>query len=100
MGFPFTSLDLNENNIAGLIALNKVTVNIPNVYENNLFNIELIKNFDQKFGYQTKSLLARILHEKEVANPFQAYRIRLSNHSKKGIRRDRLYTHPTKFPRF
>ena len=39
--------------------------------------------------------LARIFHEKEVANPFQAIRIRLSDHSKKGIRRDRLYTRPT-----
>jgi len=68
IGFPFTSLDLNDSNIAGLIALKKVTVNIPNVYENNLFNIELIKNFDQKFGYQTKSLLAVPLlnHENDV----------------------------------
>ncbi len=41
------------------------------------------------------SLLTRIFHEKEVANPFQAIRIRLSDHSKKGIRRDRLYTRPT-----
>ena len=44
--------------------------------------------------------LARILHEKEVANPFQAYKIRLNVNSKKGTRRDRLYTHPTRFPRF
>ena len=46
------------------------------------------------------STLARILHEKEVANPFQAYKIRLNVNSKKGTRRDRLYTHPTRFPRF
>ena len=45
-------------------------------------------------------LLARIFHEKEMANPFQAYKIRLNANSKKGIRRDRLYTHPTRFPRF
>ena len=44
--------------------------------------------------------LARIFHEKEMANPFQAYKIRLNANSKKGIRRDRLYTHPTRFPRF
>ncbi len=43
----------------------------------------------------TIGCLARIFHEKEVANPFQAIRIRLSDHSKKGIRRDRLYTRPT-----
>ncbi len=66
--FPFASLDLNDSNIAGLIALQKITVNIPNVYENNLFNIDLIKNFDQKFGYKTKSLLAVPLlnHEDDV----------------------------------
>jgi hypothetical protein len=65
MGFPFSSLDLNDNNIAGLIALNKVTVNVPNFYKNYLFNIELTKNSDQKFGYQTKSLLAVPLHNHE-----------------------------------
>ena len=47
-----------------------------------------------------KNSLARIFHEKEMANPFQAYKIRLNANSKKGIRRDRLYTHPTRFPRF
>jgi len=45
-------------------------------------------------------LLARILHEKEVANPFQAYKIRLNVNSKEGTRRDRLYIHPTRFPSF
>ncbi len=46
------------------------------------------------------SHLACIFHEKEVVNPFQAFKIRLNANSKKGIRRDRLYTHPAGFPRF
>ena len=56
--------------------------------------------FDLDNRYESISKLARILHEKEVANPFQAYKIRLNVNSKKGTRRDRLYTHPTRFPRF
>ncbi len=35
--------------------------------------------------------LAPILHEKRVANSLQAFKIRLTCQSKKGIRRDRLY---------
>jgi len=38
-----------------------------------------------------KGGIARILHEKKMAKTFQAFKIRLSDNSKKGIRRDRLY---------
>jgi len=35
--------------------------------------------------------LTRILHEKKMVNSFQAFKIRLTWQSRKGIRRDRLY---------
>jgi hypothetical protein len=39
-------------------------------------------------GAPGKDSLGRILHEKKMAKTFQAFKIRLSNNSKKGIRRD------------
>jgi hypothetical protein len=47
----------------------------------------------------TTPLLAGILHEKKMAKTFQAFKIRLSDNSKKGIRRDKLYSSPTRISR-
>ena len=67
--------------------------------ESKLLEVEL-SEADLTSANLSNSDLTRIFHEKEMANPFQAYKIRLNANSKKGIRRDRLYTHPTRFPRF
>ena len=70
-----------------------------NISSGSLSEIERGKNLPSASTLASIHL-TRILHEKEVANPFQAYKIRLNVNSKKGTRRDRLYTHPTRFPRF
>ena len=63
---------------------------------NWVLDADLSKFFDR---IDHKELI-RILHEKEVVNSFQAFKIRLNDNSKKGTHRDESYTSSTRFSRF
>lgn len=70
---PFPSVELNETNVSAFVALNGVSVNIPDVYDTALFDFTDPKNFDRATGYRTKSMLVVLLrnHENDVIGVLQ-----------------------------
>ena len=54
---PFTPVELNQSNVSAYVALNGVPVNIPDVYNTDLFDFTGPKKFDQSTGYRSKSML-------------------------------------------
>ncbi len=53
----FPPIDIKESNVSGYVALNKKPVNIPDVYESELFDFTGPKNFDRTSNYRSKSML-------------------------------------------
>ena len=61
---PFDSLQMyqpdgtpNFSNVAAAVALNRVTVNIPDVYESKIFDFSGTRAFDKNTGYRSQSFL-------------------------------------------
>ncbi len=70
---PFPSVELNETNVSAFVALNGVSVNIPDVYDTALFDFTDPINFDRLTGYHTQSMLVVLLrnHENDVIGVLQ-----------------------------
>ena len=54
---PFAPVELNESNVSAYVALKGVSVNIPDVYNTDLFDFTGPKKFDQSTGYRSQSML-------------------------------------------
>jgi len=63
----------NEKNVSAYVALAQKTVNIHDAYEEEGFDFEGTKNFDEKSGYRSKSFLTVPLknHESEIIGVMQ-----------------------------
>jgi HD-GYP domain-containing protein (c-di-GMP phosphodiesterase class II) len=70
---PFPPVELNESNVSAFVALNGISVNIPDVYDTTLFDFTDPKNFDRATGYRTKSLLVVLLknHDDDIIGVLQ-----------------------------
>ena len=70
---PFPPVELDATNVSAFVAVNGVSVNIPDVYETALFDFTNPKSFDQATGYRTKSMLVVLLknHENDVIGVLQ-----------------------------
>ncbi len=70
---PFPPVELNQANVSAFVALNGISVNIPDVYNTALFDFTDPKTFDQATGYRTKSMLVVLMknHEDEVIGVLQ-----------------------------
>lgn len=53
----FPAVDIVESNVSGYVAINKKPVNIPDVYESELFDFTGPRNFDRTSNYRSKSML-------------------------------------------
>ncbi len=54
---PFPPVELEESNVSAYVALNDKTVNIPDVYDSEVFDFTGPKKFDESSGYRSKSML-------------------------------------------
>jgi HD-GYP domain-containing protein (c-di-GMP phosphodiesterase class II) len=54
---PFAPVELNESNVSAYVALKGLSVNIPDVYNTDLFDFTGPKKFDQSSGYRSQSML-------------------------------------------
>jgi len=63
----------NQKNVSAFVALTGKTVNIKDAYEEEGFDFEGTKNFDEKSGYRSKSFLTVPLknHESEIIGVMQ-----------------------------
>lgn len=70
---PFPPVELKESNVSAFVALKGVSVNIPDVYDTDLFDFTGPKKFDQSTGYRSKSMLVVPLrnHENDVIGVLQ-----------------------------
>lgn len=53
----FPPVELVESNVSAFVALHGIPVNIPDVYDTNLFDFTGPKMFDKSTGYRSKSML-------------------------------------------
>ena len=70
---PFPPVELKETNVSAFVALKGISVNIPDVYDTDLFDFTGPKKFDQSTGYRSKSMLVVPLrnHENDVIGVLQ-----------------------------
>ncbi len=70
---PFPPVELKETNVSAFVALKGISVNIPDVYDTELFDFTGPKKFDQSTGYRSKSMLVVPLrnHENDVIGVLQ-----------------------------
>jgi len=70
---PFPPVELKETNVSAFVALKGVSVNIPDVYDTDLFDFTGPKKFDQSTGYRSKSMLVVPMrnHENDVIGVLQ-----------------------------
>ena len=70
---PYPPIAIKESNVSGFSALKGVTINIPDVYDSDLFDFTGPKMFDDFTGYRSKSMLVLPLknHESEVVGVLQ-----------------------------
>ncbi len=70
---PFPPVELKESNVSAFVALKGVSVNIPDVYDTDLFDFTGPKKFDQSTGYRSKSMLVVPMrnHENDVIGVLQ-----------------------------
>lgn len=66
-------IDLVESNVSAYVALKGVSVNIPDVYDTNLFDFTGPKEFDKASGYRSISMLVCPMrnHENDVIGVLQ-----------------------------
>ena len=70
---PFPPVELKESNVSAYVAIKGEPVNIPDVYDTDLFDFTGPKKFDQSTGYRSKSMLVIPLknHEDDVIGVLQ-----------------------------
>ena len=70
---PFPPVELKETNVSAFVALKGVSVNIPDVYDTDLFDFTGPKKFDQSTGYRSKSMLVVPMrnHDNDVIGVLQ-----------------------------
>ena len=70
---PFPPVELKESNVSAYVALKGQSVNIPDVYDTDLFDFTGPKKFDQSMGYRSKSMLVIPMknHEDDVIGVLQ-----------------------------
>ncbi|MEK9628926.1 MAG: HD domain-containing phosphohydrolase [Nitrospinota bacterium] len=70
---PFPPVELKESNVSAFVALKGQSVNIPDVYDTDLFDFTGPKKFDQSTGYRSKSMLVVPMknHESDVIGVLQ-----------------------------
>jgi HD-GYP domain-containing protein (c-di-GMP phosphodiesterase class II) len=70
---PFPPVELKESNVSAFVALNGISVNIPDVYDTTLFDFTDPKNFDRATGYRTQSMLVVLLknHDDDIIGVLQ-----------------------------
>jgi len=70
---PFPPVELKETNVSAFVALKGISVNIPDVYDTELFDFTGPKKFDQSTGYRSKSMLVVPMrnHENDVIGVLQ-----------------------------
>jgi len=70
---PFPPVELKESNVSAYVALKGQAVNIPDVYDTDLFDFTGPKKFDQSMGYRSKSMLVIPMknHENDVIGVLQ-----------------------------
>ena len=70
---PFPPVELKETNVSAFVALKGISVNLPDVYDTDLFDFTGPKKFDQSTGYRSKSMLVVPLrnHENDVIGVLQ-----------------------------
>ena len=70
---PFPPVELKESNVSAFVALKGVSVNIPDVYNTDLFDFTGPKKFDDSTGYRSKSMLVVPMrnHENDVIGVLQ-----------------------------
>ncbi|PIQ96241.1 MAG: hypothetical protein COV67_10575 [Nitrospinae bacterium CG11_big_fil_rev_8_21_14_0_20_56_8] len=70
---PFPPVELKESNVSAFVALKGISVNIPDVYDTDLFDFTGPKKFDKSTGYRSKSMLVVPLrnHENDIIGVLQ-----------------------------
>jgi HD-GYP domain-containing protein (c-di-GMP phosphodiesterase class II) len=70
---PFPPVELKESNVSAFVALKGQSVNIPDVYDTDLFDFTGPKKFDQSTGYRSKSMLVvpMMNHDSDVIGVLQ-----------------------------
>lgn len=70
---PFPPVEMKESNVSAFVALKGVSVNIPDVYDTDLFDFTGPKKFDSSTGYRSKSMLVVPMrnHENDVIGVLQ-----------------------------
>ncbi len=70
---PFPPVELKESNVSAYVALKGEPVNIPDVYDTDLFDFTGPKKFDKSTGYRSKSMLVIPMknHENDVIGVLQ-----------------------------
>lgn len=69
----FDPLEMKESNVSAFVALHGIPVNIPDVYDTNLFDFTGPKNFDAQYGYRSQSMLVVPMrnHENDIIGVLQ-----------------------------
>ncbi len=69
----FDPIEMKESNVSAFVALHGIPVNIPDVYDTNLFDFTGPKNFDAQYGYRSKSMLVVPMrnHENDIIGVLQ-----------------------------
>ena len=69
----FPPVELKESNVSAYVAIKGESVNIPDVYQTELFDFTGPKNFDKSSGYLSKSMLVVPMrnHENDVIGVLQ-----------------------------
>ncbi|MBC8287350.1 MAG: GAF domain-containing protein [Nitrospinae bacterium] len=70
---PFPPVELKESNVSAFVALKGVSVNIPDVYDTDLFDFTGPKKFDSSTGYRSQSMLVVPMrnHDNDVIGVLQ-----------------------------
>ncbi len=70
---PFDPVELTETNVSAFVAIKGVPVNIPDVYDTDLFDFTGPKKFDQSTGYRSQSMLVVPMrnHEDDIIGVLQ-----------------------------
>jgi HD-GYP domain-containing protein (c-di-GMP phosphodiesterase class II) len=70
---PFPPVELKESNVSAYVALKGESVNIPDVYDTDLFDFTGPIKFDQSTGYRSKSMLVVPMknHDSDVIGVLQ-----------------------------
>ncbi len=70
---PFPPIDLVESNVSAYVALKGIPINIPDVYDTDLFDFTGPKEFDKTSGYRSTSMLVCPMrnHENDVIGVLQ-----------------------------